>query len=185
MGYNNREKFVCGTSNMPRKNDEAGEYNIVVAYITVTGPIDPEYIVDAIQDGWNGVYQDVNGKTVTVVVNIITRENAAGRSILFRTSNDSGVTGADPMNPWVRGYCGVSIYRKYASGYEKDDELLQFSIRHEFAHVLGIGDYYAGHHNDDFPSVTSGKIGEDAIVTNKDIEMMLISFSTGQWIEWP
>ena len=124
----------------------------------------------------------MNGETVNVYVIVKIGENAAGRSIQFRTFNGPGVTGADPMDPWVRGYCGVSIYRAYKDGTVKKDERLKFSIRHEFAHVLGIGDYYATHNDSSFLSVTNAV---DMKVSSKDIEMMLRTFSTGQWTEWP
>ena len=73
------------------------------------------------------------------------------------------------------------LHRFYSDGRRKDDDLLMWSIAHEFRHVLGIDDYYVRLPGSSFDSIMN-KVS--CPVSNEDVEMLISAYETGEWTVW-
>lgn len=98
---------------------------------------------------------------------------------------DKGITHAfcvlDGVN-WASGYIDINLRRYYPDGRRQADDLLQWSVAHEFAHVLGISDYYLEHPGTNFGSITNEVWMP---VTAADVQMVMEATKQQAWTIWP
>ena len=110
----------------------------IEAYMTFSGEVDPEFLVQGIKNYWEGTYSYGN-ETVNVYVNIYYGESINGNTITVQTYSSHG-----------RSYCTINVFR-WKKTKESTITLYEdyyryvagdWSIAHEFGHCLGVYDYY-------------------------------------------
>lgn len=166
----------------------AGTSMRIVCYVNISGNIDPDLVEQGIEKYWNRDDLVVNGAPFSLSCDIVQGKSPNGHAINIYTFNDEadkGITHAPCVFndiAWASGYINIVLRRYYADGRRKDDDLLQWSVAHEFAHVLGISDYYLEHPGTNFSSITNA-VGMP--VSADDVQMVMEATKQQTWMIWP
>ena len=191
--------FVCTETELP---DETGFYTAIMR---------------GIKD-WEGEYTVFGGQKVTVKINISTESRLFDKIFIMPVTEDVSATATkmagfiggerkekiDSMMKYRRSMAGIGIKKwtirsrkmifvQSRNGRFDDMDEIRAVARHEFGHVLGLGDLYPSK-SDGYPGVVKGTARElDAyyinnkfynlvmcdeygMISNNDIEMVIMAF---------